>query len=51
VDFVVCADCAEKIRFRTWPGGIEFPDLAAANAKVVGSWSEKSIGSSPARDM
>lgn len=43
VAFVVCGDCAEKIKSGTWPGGIEFPDLAAANAKVVGSWTENSI--------
>lgn len=48
VDFVVCADCAEKIRLRTWPGRIEFPDLAAANVKVVGPWTDTSIGESPA---
>lgn len=49
VDFVVCADCAEKIRLRTWPGRIEFPDLAAANVKVVGPWIDNSIGVSPER--
>ena len=51
MDFVACADRAEKIRSRTWPGGIEFTDLAAANAKVVGSWTEMSIGGWPHRNM
>lgn len=36
--FVVCADCAEKVVAGTWAGGIEWPDLAAANMEVLGDW-------------
>lgn len=43
VDFVVCEDCAKEIEAHTWSSRIEWPDLAAANATVVGPWVESAI--------